>query len=427
MKFLIIDDNPDDRELMIHELKKEFPDAVYDEVSRRDHFDEAIGRSGFDLVFTDFRLNWADGLWVLDQFKARHPRVPVIMVTDTGNEEIAVKGMKAGLSDYVLKKYLFQLLLAVKETLERERLRGKYEAAQKALQEAHAQLETRVKERTADLLQANNQLKHEIAERIRVEEELKRKTAEAEEASRTKTYFLSAVSHELRTPLNGILGYAQLLMDGIYGPLSADQKEPLEGIRRNAKDQLRLINDLLDLTRIESKKMSVDVEPVDLQRLLQDVYKGMRPLFDTKSLSVRWEIEPIPAIESDPHKIRQIVTNLFSNALKFTRKGGMTVLLQAQEEKVKMVVRDTGVGIPPNEFSKIFEAFHQIDSSSTREFGGVGLGLAIVKELVSLLEGEIRVESVVGEGTTFTLLLPRQLSKSEPVRQDQSANIKERH
>ncbi|WP_168061317.1 ATP-binding response regulator [Candidatus Manganitrophus noduliformans] len=408
MKFLIVDDNPDDRELIIQELKKDYPDAAYSEVFRRRDFDAALAVGGFDMIFTDYRLNWTDGLWVLSQFKAHHPHLPVIMVTDTGNEEIAVKGMKAGLSDYVLKKYLFQLLLTVKETLEKEKLRKEYEAAQKALREAHAQLERRVAERTAELLEANTELQHEVAERIRTEAELKQKTIEAEEANRTKSYFLSSVSHELKTPLNAILGYAQLLMDGTYGPLHEEQRKPLEGILRNVKDQSKLVSNLLDLTQIESKKMVVDIEEVDLRKLVEDVCVVMQPLFEKKSLSIHWNIEALPMVESDPYKIRQILMNLLSNALKFTQTGGVTVSARsrAQNEGIEIVVKDTGIGIPAEEVPTIFNAFHQVDRKTTREFGGVGLGLAIVKEIVSLLKGSVGVESTVGAGTTFTISLP---------------------
>lgn len=409
LKFLIVDDNPDDRELIIQELRKEYRDAVYSEVFRRRDFEAALAQADFDIVFTDYRLNWTDGLWVLSQFKADHPHIPVIMVTDTGNEEIAVKGMKAGLSDYILKKYLFQLSLGVKETLEKERLRKEYEAAQKALREAHAQLERRVEERTAELLQANTKLKHEITERIRTEAELKQKTMEAEEANRTKSYFLSSVSHELKTPLNAILGYTQLLMDGTYGPLTEDQRKPLEGILRNANDQSKLVSNLLDLTQIESKKMVVDVEEIDLRNLVQEVCLTMQPLFEKKSLSILWNIEAtLPMIESDPYKIRQILVNLLSNALKFTQKGGVTlsVRMKSQSEGVEIVVQDTGIGIPSEEIARIFDAFYQVDRKATREFGGLGLGLSIVKEIVSLLKGSVGVESTVGAGTTFIVSLP---------------------
>lgn len=415
MKFLIVDDNPDDRELIIHELKKEYREAAYFEVFRRRDFETALAAGDYDLVFTDYRLNWTDGLWVLSQFKAHHPHIPVIMVTDTGNEEIAVQGMKAGLSDYILKKYLFQLLLAVKETLEKERLRKEYEAAQKALREAHAQLERRVEERTAELLLANTQLKHEIAERIRTESELKQKTMEAEEANRMKSYFLSSVSHELKTPLNAILGYTHLLMDGTYGLLAEAQRGPLEGILRNAVDQSRLVSNLLDLTQIETKKMAVDVEKIDLSKLVQDVCTTMQPLFEKKALSIHWNIEaPPPTLESDPYKIRQIVMNLLSNALKFTKTGGVTIFVRKKSESewIEIIVKDTGIGIPSEELPRIFDAFHQVDRKTTREFGGVGLGLAIVKEILILLKGTVGVESTLGQGTTFTVSLPCYIAES---------------
>lgn len=232
---------------------------------------------------------------------------------------------------------------------------------------------------------------------------------EAEEANRTKYYFLSSVSHELKTQLNAILGYTQLLMDGTYGPLPEDQRKPLEGILRNANDQSKLVSNLLDLTQIESKKMVVDVEEIDLTKLVQEVCLTMQPLFEKKSLSILWNMEAtLPMIESDPYKIRQIVVNLLSNALKFTQKGGVTlsVRMKSRSEGIEIVIQDTGIGIPSDEIARIFDAFHQVDRKATREFGGLGLGLAIVKEIVSLLKGSVGVESTVGAGTTFIVSLP---------------------
>lgn len=414
MKFLVVDDNPDDRELIIQELTGSLGDVEYIEVIRRADFERAMDRGGFDLVLTDYRLNWTDGISILKQSKKRHPHIPVIMITDTGSEEVAVQAMKAGLSDYVLKSYLFQLPMAVKETLEKERLRKEYEAAQEALREAHLQLEKRVEERTAELLRTNKQLKREIEERTRAEKELKQKTIEAEEASRAKSHFLSTISHELRTPLNAIIGYTQLLEEGLYGPVPENQMIPKEGIRRNANDQLKLVNDLLDLTKIESKTLTVDLGEVDLSKLIEEVYLGIRPLFEKKALHVKRHIEnDLPTIESDPYKIRQIITNLLANALKFTEEGGVAISIRKlpRHPGVEIVIQDTGIGIPPEELPKIFNAFHQVDGTITREYGGVGLGLAIVKELVSLLKGEIGVESAVGKGTTFILSLPLGLTR----------------
>lgn len=249
----------------------------------------------------------------------------------------------------------------------------------------------------------------DITQQREAEEELKKKTVQAQEASRIKSDFVSNVSHELRTPLNAIIGYNALLLDEVYGAVPPAQREPLEGIQRNANDLLSLVNDVLDLSRIESGKMSFNVGRVDLPSLIQEVLSGMQPLFEKKSLSVQlYKTERFPAIHSDPEKIKQIVVNFLSNAVKFTREGGIVVSIKDFPEKkgVEISIRDTGIGIRPEALPRIFEAFHQVDASATREFGGVGLGLAIVKELTHLLEGEVRVESAYGKGSTFTLFLP---------------------
>ncbi|NKE70457.1 PAS domain-containing sensor histidine kinase [Candidatus Manganitrophus noduliformans] len=253
----------------------------------------------------------------------------------------------------------------------------------------------------------------ELAERRRVEEALKEKTAEAEEANRLKSQFLSNVSHELRTPLNAIIGYNSLLIDGVYGALGSKSKEALEAVERNAKDLLKLINDILDLSRIEAGKLSIDRGPVRIRPLVEEIIADIRPLFEKKSLIVELKIsEGLPTIESDAGKIRQILSNLLSNAVKFTRQGGITVHInkRPQTEGIEVAVEDTGIGIPDEERDNIFNPFHQVDGSSIRTFGGVGLGLTIVKELIGLLGGEIRVESEVGKGSTFTVSLPYRIA-----------------
>jgi signal transduction histidine kinase len=252
-------------------------------------------------------------------------------------------------------------------------------------------------------------LTREITIRRRTEEKLKRKTSEAEEASRVKSQFLSNVSHELRTPLNAILGYTSLLLDQVYGPVGEDIREPLERAKRNADDLLRLVNDVLDFSKIESGKMPLDLAPVDISSLIHDVYIGMKLFVDKKSLRVQWNLEKaLPLIECDANKVRQVFVNLFSNAIKFTNEGGVTISTRSRPEKegIEISIQDTGIGIRSEELPKIFDLFHQVDPTATREFGGVGLGLAIVKEIVHLLKGEIQVESEYGKGSTFTLFLP---------------------
>jgi signal transduction histidine kinase len=243
----------------------------------------------------------------------------------------------------------------------------------------------------------------------RTNEELRQKTLEAQEVARLKSQFLSNISHELRTPLNAILGYTHLLMDRTYGALGPDQEVPIEGILRNGEDLLRLVNDVLNLSRIEAGKLSVNLSTVELPALYEDVLEKMRPLIDEKVLSVRWAApRNLPSIQSDAQKIRQILTNLLSNAIKFTPKGSVTIETTdlPQRDGIEIKVHDTGVGIKREELPRIFEAFHQVDGTSTREFGGVGLGLTIVRELAEALKGEVHAESEYGKGSAFTVFLP---------------------
>lgn len=252
----------------------------------------------------------------------------------------------------------------------------------------------------------------DITERRQREEELKERTREAQEASRLKSQLLSNVSHELRTPLNSIIGYTHLLLGGTYGSIEEPQRSPMEGVLRNADELLNLINNLLDFSRIESGKLSLATESIEVAPLLQEVLDGLKPLVEKKGLATFIDFsQKVPAIESDRMRTRQVFSNLLSNAVKFTEEGEIRIQLHDRPERcgVEVAVHDTGIGIPEKELPRIFEAFHQVDGTLTREFGGTGLGLAIVKELLDLLKGEIRVTSEYGKGSTFTVYLPYRL------------------
>lgn len=252
----------------------------------------------------------------------------------------------------------------------------------------------------------------DISERKRAEEELKRKTIEAQEANRLKSYFVSNVSHELRTPLNSIIGYTYLLLEGTYGNLDESQRSSLEAVSRNAKDLLNLVNDILNLSRIEAGKLALQVSTVRLRPLMEEVLAAVKPLLKGKTLDLQLKMAPrIEPLQTDAVKIKQILVNLLSNAIKFTRSGTITLRVENRPEKrgVEMIIEDTGIGIPAEQLSKIFDAFYQADGDMTREYGGVGLGLTIVKELVAHLGGEIRVESKYGDGSTFAVFLPYRL------------------
>ncbi|MCG3117871.1 MAG: ATP-binding protein [Candidatus Manganitrophus sp. SA1] len=240
----------------------------------------------------------------------------------------------------------------------------------------------------------------EIDDQKRLEEALK-------EATRLKSEFVSNVSHELRTPLNAILGYTSLLLQETYGPIHESQKTPVEGVHSNASELLDLINDLLDLSKIESGKMSLVIEPIHLMRLLPKTLKDVKSLMSGKEIAIRYEIqEDLHVIQSDRSKVRQIFLNLLSNAIKFTKKGSITISAVNVRGGIQFSIQDTGIGMKPQDLPHIFAPFRQIDGSMTREAGGSGLGLTIVRDLVRILQGRIDVQSEFGVGSTFTVFLP---------------------
>ena len=262
-----------------------------------------------------------------------------------------------------------------------------------ALKQLNSELEQRIAEATADLAQQNERL-------LWQSEELAR-------ANKLKSEFLASMSHELRTPLNAVIGYSALLLDGIGGDLTARQKDYIERSRAAAQHLLSLINDILDLARIESGKMPMNIEPVTLRELIQEVSMQVEPMVTTRKLEFTRYIDPTcPMFETDKTKVKQILLNLLSNAVKFTNRGSVTLSAACEGDVVRLEVIDTGVGIKPEEIDAIWEDFRQLDQSRTRSHGGTGLGLSITRRLTQQLGGEVSVISVFGEGTTFTVRLP---------------------
>jgi signal transduction histidine kinase len=230
---------------------------------------------------------------------------------------------------------------------------------------------------------------------------------EVEKANKLKSEFLASMSHELRTPINAIVGYAALLLEGMFGELSPQQKDPLDRTRAAADHLRALIDDILDLAKIEAGKMQFLPEPLTLSDVLHEASQQIEPMMRRKSLAYTLDIAPdAPTIVSDRTKLKQVLLNLLSNAMKFTNRGGVSVVVRPHAMGVRVDVNDTGIGIRPEHLSVIWEDFRQVDQSRTREFGGTGLGLSITRKLVERLGGTISVESIVGVGTTFTLMLP---------------------
>ena len=240
--------------------------------------------------------------------------------------------------------------------------------------------------------------------------EIKEKNNALERANNLKSQFLANVTHELRSPLHSIIGYGSMVVDGfVEGELTPQQEEDIRFIVRRAEDLAHLVDDMLDLSKIEADHIEVKLEPVNLAVCMNDLVSQYKHTASDKKLYLNIELEDyLPPVLADSHRLQQIVTNLVSNALKFTTQGGVTVRCRRtlDGEMMRISVQDTGIGISPAALGLIFEVFRQADGSTTRQFGGTGLGLTIAKRLAELQGGEIAVESIVGQGSTFSLTLP---------------------
>jgi signal transduction histidine kinase len=297
------------------------------------------------------------------------------------------------LSDQGELTWIVTILHDLTETIEKARLYEQLKLASK-------ELEGKVHAATAELAQQN--------------ELLRRQALELEQASALKTQFLANMSHEFRTPLNAILGYTHMLLHGVSGPLSGPQKNSLVRIDSNGRHLLALINEILDISRIEAGRMPLQVTEFRLPELVREVMLELDPIVVRSRLEVTISIaSSVPGLRSDRQKVKQIVLNLLSNALKFTQRGSVRINATycAATRVVSIAVSDTGIGIAPGDQEKVFEDFRQLDVSASRGYGGTGLGLAICRRLADTLGGTITLQSAVSQGSTFTLAVPARLRK----------------
>ncbi len=261
-----------------------------------------------------------------------------------------------------------------------------------------SELEARVRAATADLAAQNERLQWQ--------------SGELEKASRLKSEFLASMSHELRTPINALIGYTALMLDRIYGELNDRQEEGLTRIRAAAQHLLALINDILDLAKIEAGRMPLHLEDTILQEVMREASVQIDPLVKRKALSFEWVApqEPLRML-TDRTKVKQIMLNLLSNAVKFTHSGNVRIVAVREGDLVRIDVSDTGIGIRKEDLAAIWDDFRQVDQSRTREFGGTGLGLSITRKLAGALGGRVSLTSEFGRGSTFCVYLPL---RSEP-------------
>ena len=271
------------------------------------------------------------------------------------------------------------------------------------LQRAQEELESRVEERTSEL-------QDEILERKRIEQDLLAAKQAAEESNRAKSAFLANMSHELRTPLNAVIGYSEMLREDAEVRSDDSAIADLKKIEKAGRHLLSLINDVLDLSKIEAGRIDLHIEPVPVDNLIREVVATVEPLArrNGNQLIVRPNYQDTVTV--DAMKFRQSLLNLLSNACKFTENGAVELEVERKQEResdwVEWSFRDTGIGIAPEDVRKLFQAFSQLDSSTTRRFGGTGLGLAISQRFCQMMGGIIGVKSVLGQGSEFTIRLP---------------------
>jgi signal transduction histidine kinase/GGDEF domain-containing protein len=382
--------------ILIVDDEKAIRDFLYEALTRLGGFSVELAENGeealkkiekenFDLVLTDMKMPKMDGLQLIAEIAKSKPETLMVLLTGHGSIDSALEAMKRGASDYLSKPInLDELLVRLRKVLdERQRFIS-------------------LKDYATELEKANQELR-------KIDE--------------MKSEFVSVASHELRTPLAAIKNAVQLMLQGKTGEINENQKKFLSMAERNINRLTGILNSLLDLSRIESGKIGLKFEELDIKSSVEFILSSLKSQADGKSIQLKMEIpEELPmessSIYGDREKVEQILTNLVGNAIKFTPEGGeITVSARPSprgKNKLAISVRDSGIGISEDQFEKIFEKFHQVEGSLHRSVSGTGLGLAITKGLVETQHGEIWVESQIGKGSTFTFTL----SISEGERRD---------
>ena len=402
---LVVDDTPDNLTLMSNLLKDIYKVKIAN--SGENALKIAASASPPDLILLDIMMPDMDGYEVCERLK-RNPatsNIPVIFLTAKDEMTDQKDGLELGAVDYITKPINPLIVMArVKNHLA-------LKAAADFLRDQNHFLELEVAKRTSEAMASR---------------ELAIKNQQLEEASRMKSEFLANMSHELRTPLNAIIGFSEVLGDGLLGDLSSQQKEAVNDIFTSGNHLLSLINDILDLSKVEAGKMTLELDALQAAALVQAGLQVVREVAMTHNLRLVTDVaEGLGSIWLDGRKVKQILYNLLSNAVKFTPDGGEVHVVVRRVERqplpdgpfesyLELVVRDSGIGISAEDQARLFQPFTQIDSTLARRYEGTGLGLAMVKQLAELHGGAVALESSPGRGSTFTVWLPWRAADHQP-------------
>jgi signal transduction histidine kinase len=396
-RLLVVDDEESLRITTAAIFEKE--GYVVDTASSGDEAIDLLTKEEYDLVLTDLHMEGGDGLSVLNQIRRQAPLTISVVLTGFASVESAIAALQEGAYDYLVKPCDIESMKhTIRRGVEHRRLMLAEQKARADLQQLNLDLEKRIEERTA---------------------ELKRLNVELAEANRAKDVFLATLSHELRTPLTPVVGWIKLLRSGTLDEKSVEQA--LDAIERNAWLQSRLIDDLLDTSRIATGKLHFEPKPTDLNVAVRAAVDTVRASAAARNIEVSMALWPSSlTVLGEPVRLQQIAWNLVSNAIKFTDPGGkVNVTTQLDGNEATLTVDDTGVGIAPEFLPHVFDRFRQADGSTSRRHGGLGLGLAIADALAKMHGGRLEANSDgVGKGARFSLrmvLAPTGKVTTEPV------------
>ncbi len=409
LKILLIDDDEVDRMAVQRALKKA---GIEMELTQAENAQTAISilqKTTFDCVFLDYRLPDMDGLDLVKELQSMEIKVPLIVLTGQGDEQIAVEMMKAGAYDYLSKSRISPELL--------------YQTLRRAIRICRAEKQAEMANQK--LRESNQLLRQKNQELKKQRQQIKLKNLELQQAYRLKSQFLATLSHELRTPMNAIMGFSQILLGQYPDPLTTPQIDIVDRIYSNSQNLMTMLNEVLDFSKIEANQMELNPAEFNLSTLVQVSVEELRSLLMEKNLNLEIDIKlENPIIINDQNCCRRILVNLLSNAIKFTSIGGIKVTVwELNHERVEFLVEDTGIGIASEDLDNIFEAFRQVDQTITRKYQGTGLGLAITYSLVEMMQGEITVESQLNKGSVFRVEIPRQVNTTYTVNNNQKYNL----
>ena len=388
---LAIDDDPDNRAFLTKAVSKQGFEVVT--APNATHGRRQLDGRRPALIFLDVQMPEESGLTLLPQMLRDYPESVVVMMTAYGSEQVAAEALRGGADDYTAKPIDLQRLRELLErNLEKQRLRAERQSL------------------VARLKDSNRYLMRQHAALRRADEEILQVNRQLEQSNRYKSEFLANMSHELRTPLNAILGFSEIMLDPTMNLTTGERTEFLRNIHSSGQHLLGLINDILDLAKIEAGKMELHAEDLQLAEVLQEVTAILEPMARQQGLRLTTiGATEAGVIKADRSKFKQVLYNLLSNAVKFTpAPGHITLTVKDSPEQLTISVRDTGIGIKPEDLPKLFREFEQVDGSYTRRYQGTGLGLALCRRFVQMHGGRIWAESQFGRGSTFTFTIPHE-------------------